>query len=194
MIEISHGETKDKPIGKGKKSARATADLQQLKGVGGVLAQRMVGAGITSYDDILQAGEEGLRNIAGIRPQVLPSILDQAKVLAEHKKAAKAERIEALRTRIRAVKDQVEKVDQVTRERFGEKLEGKYGGKVTGDLQGLLEELGHLDTGVLKRLKRVGRGLDKVERRVDGLQEAGLRKIRRGLKKSRKALHKALLQ
>src|SRR5512134_11561 len=44
-------------------------ELQQIKGVGEVVAQRLVEAGFDSFAKVAEAGEEGLRNIRGINPR-----------------------------------------------------------------------------------------------------------------------------
>ena len=167
-------------------------DLQQLKGIGRVLAQRLHGAGISSYEDVVEAGEEGLKRIAGIRPHSLSSILDQAKVLSEGKKAAKAERAEAMKGRIASVREKVERLAEVTGIRFPEELAAKPGKKLSAELEGVREALARLEGSALKRLKRAGRGLDKVEKRMEGLEDASLRKVRKAMKKSRKAVLKSL--
>jgi len=175
------------------KSPEQAGELQRLKGIGKVLAQRLRDTGITTCQEVVEAGEEGLSKIAGLRPQTLTSILNQAKLLAEEKKAAKAERVEAMRMRIASLKEQVERLAELSRERFAEELEGRAGKKLSAELKGVVEALERMHGSALKRLKRAGRGLDKAERRMAGFEEAGLRQVRKRLKKSRKALLKALI-
>lgn len=172
--------------------AQPAKKLQQLKGIGDVLAQRLKDAGLESYAGIVEAGEAGLEKIRGINPQAIPSILAQAKELSQVKSAAKTERIEAIKSRIVAVREKLNRLAETTRERFSNELERKCGKKLTGNLEGTFEALDRMDKSALKKLKRAGRGLVKAEKRMEGLEEAGLKKVRKGLKRSRKALLKAL--
>lgn len=172
--------------------AKATTDLQQLKGIGRVLAQRLKDAGIESCDAIVESGAEGLEKIRGIKTHAIPSILDQAKLLSHGKKTTKSERIEAIKGRIGGVREKVQHLAEATRLRFHEDLEGKCGKKLAGDLARVLQTLDRINAAKLKRLKGAGRGLDKAEKRMDGLGEAGIKKVRKGLKKARKTLLKAL--
>lgn len=167
-------------------------DLQRLKGIGKVIARRLKDAGLKDFAGIVQEGEEGLKSIAGIRPRDIPSILAQAKELSEGKKAQRSERIETIRKRVTTVRERVNAVAAATRERPGAELDGSCGSKLEGALEGVIGVLDRLDDDALKRLKRAERGLDKTEKRMEGLEGAGLRKVRKGLKKSRKALQKAL--
>ena len=63
--------------------AKTAADLQQLKGVGKVLADRLCAAGLDGFAEIARAGEEGLKKVSGINPRAAGSILEQAKRLAQ---------------------------------------------------------------------------------------------------------------
>lgn len=172
--------------------AQASTDLRQLKGIGKVLEQRLKVAGLGSYDGILNAGEEGLRKIPGMKPQAIPSILDQARELSHGKKMDKAQRIEAVQGRVNELRERINALAEKTRERFGEELQGAFGKKLTKELTKVADALDQMGSGTLQRPKRAGRGLDKAERRMEGLEEANLSKIRKRLKKSRRALVKAL--
>lgn len=66
-----------------------TNGLEQLNEIGPVLAKRLEAAGLTDCDRILEAGEEGLFVVSGIRPREIPDILDKARQLQEEKKAAR---------------------------------------------------------------------------------------------------------
>lgn len=46
-------------------------ELQGLKGVGDILAQRFIKAGYDTFDKVAAAGEEGLRKIQGINPRMI---------------------------------------------------------------------------------------------------------------------------
>jgi hypothetical protein len=172
--------------------AQSAKELQQLKGIGDVLAQRLKDAGLESYNDLVGAGEEGLKKIRGLNPQAIPSILVQAKELSQVKDAAKAERIEAIRMRIGALREKLNRLAETTRERFSKELEGKCGKKLNGNLDRTFQALDRMDKAALKKMKRAVRGLIKAEKGVEGLEEAGLKKVRKRLKRSRKALVKAL--
>lgn len=172
--------------------AQANSELRQLKGIGRVLAQRLKVAGLENCDGIVEAGEEGLKKIPGIRPTAIPSILDQAKALSDRKKATKAERIEAIKGRIVTLKEAVNRLAENCQDRVGIKPEGKCGKKLTGAVTTLIEMLNRMEEGAIGRVKRAERGVEKAEKRMAGLEEAGLKKIRKGLKKSKKALTKGI--
>lgn len=171
---------------------KKAADLQQLKGVGRVLSKRLQEMGLDSLEKIAQADEEVLKKISGINPRMVPSILQQAKALSGAPSAATEERAEAMRRLLSEVKGKVETLVDVTRQRFPDDLTGKHGKKISRDLGRIVDALEKIGSYGKKRCKRAGKALEKAEKRVEGLQEASLRKVHKGLKKARKTVLKAL--
>lgn len=167
------------------------ADLQQLKSVGTVLAQRMVKAGLDSFAKIAQAGEEDLKKVRGISPRAIGSILEQAKQLSEPQQQD-AERGEAVKKQLSEVREKIQILAQIARERFHEELSGKVGKKLSSDLIRIENALVGISDGGSKRCKRTGKALVKVEKRVTGLEGASLKKLRKRLKRARKTVLKVL--
>ena len=171
---------------------KKAADLQQLKGVGRVLSKRLQEMGLDSLEKIAQAGEEVLKKISGINPRMVTSILQQAKALSEAPSAAAEERAEAMKNHLAELKGKVQGLIDVTWQRFPDELTGKHGRKISKDLVRIVAGLEKIGECGKKRCKRAGKALIKAEKRVEGLQEASLRKVHKGLKKARKAVLKVL--
>jgi ribosomal protein S13 len=174
------------------KKVASAADLQQLKGIGKTLAKRLYEAGFDSFEKIAQAGEEGLKKVGGISPRAVGSIVEQARQLAETQPAGQEQREVTLNAKLAGVREQVQNLAQSARERFQDQLNGKSGKKLSSDLVRLEDALGRIGDGGKKRFKRSGKALVKAEKRVSGLDEASLKKIRKGLKRARKAVLKVL--
>lgn len=170
----------------------SAADLQQLKGVGRVLAKRLYDAGYRSFDRIAQAGEDGLKAVPGISPRAIGSILQQARELAQAQGTGDAEREEALSQHVSEVREKVQMLAQSARDRFQQQLSGKTAKKLSADLVRMEDALGQMKGGGKKRSKRANKALAKAEKRVAGLEDATLKKIRKSLKRARKAVQKAL--
>lgn len=169
-----------------------TNDLQQLKGIGTVLAKRLEAAGLADYERIVNAGVDGLSAIPGIKEREIPSILAEAQQLLENKQRVREERIAGIRVRAGMAREKANSLVEATRQRLGEKISEKGNRRLDGDLCGVAKLLDRLDNDPLKRLKRIERGLDKVEKRMDQLTESGFKKVHKGLKKSKRALLNAL--
>jgi predicted flap endonuclease-1-like 5' DNA nuclease len=58
-------------------------ELQQLKGIGEVLSQRLVEASYDTIAKVAAAEEKGLARIAGMNPQKIRSIVTQARKMTE---------------------------------------------------------------------------------------------------------------
>lgn len=167
-------------------------DLQQLKGVGRILAKRLYDAGFDSFQKIADAGEEGLRKVRGLPPRSVASILEQARQFAGAPQPGHPEREEALKKQVTEVREKIQSLAKSAWDRFQEKLEGKIGKKMTADLVRIEDALQQLGAGRKKRAKRTSKALCKAEKRVAGLEEASLKKIRKSLKRARKAVAKAV--
>lgn len=167
-------------------------ELQQLKGVGRILAKRLYDAGFDSFAKIAQAGEEGLLKVRGVTPRYLGTILEQAKQLAEAAHHDRPARAEAIQQRLSEVKEQLQTLAESARQRFQQDLAGKAGKKLTSDLVRIEDALERLGDGGKKSYKRAGKALIKAEKRVTGLEDCSLKKVRKGLKRARKAVLKAL--
>jgi hypothetical protein len=170
---------------------RTTTDLQQLRGVGSVLAKRLSDAGFDSLEK-LAGGEDDLRQIPGISPTSIDSIVKQAKQLAEAYPHGDPGNDQAVRKLLAQVKAKLEALARTARDRYEDQLSGKTGKKVTSDLVRVEDALGQLGKGQLKRPRRAAKALGKVEKRVSGLEDASLKKIRKRLKRAKKAVKKAL--
>ena len=167
-------------------------ELQQLKGVGRILAKRLFDAGLDSFAKIAQAGEEELKKVRGIPPRSVAFILAQAKELYQASHQDRQAREEALQQRLSEVKGQVQTLAESARQRFQDELAGKSGKKLTSDLVRIEDALERVHDGGKKGAKRAGKALAKAQKRVAGLEDASLKKVRKGLKRARKAVLKAL--
>jgi len=77
-------------------------DLQQLKGIGKVLSQRLVEASYSTIARVAAAEEHGLKRIPGMNPQKVRSIVTQAREMTS---AAEKSRPKKWKDRSRAQRD-----------------------------------------------------------------------------------------
>jgi helix-hairpin-helix protein len=171
---------------------QTAADLQQLKGVGNILAKRLFDAGFDSFDKIAQAGEEGLKKVRGLNPRALGAMVEQARQLAQVQPAGHPERGEELKRHLGEMREKIQALAQTARDRFQQELEAKRGRKLSSDLLRIEDALVQMASAGKKRQKRLDKALVKAEKRVAGLEDAGLKKLRKGVKRARKAVLSAL--
>lgn len=172
---------------------QSAADFRQLKGVGMILGKRLYDAGFDSFAKIAQAGEEGLRKVRGVNPRHINSILEQARELAGLDQEEKQDPALQMRQRVSEVREQVENLAQTTRDRFAGEISEKCGRKIGSDLERIENALSQMHDFGKKRSKRIAKILSKAEKKVTGLDDASLKKVRKGLKKARKTVLKALV-
>ncbi|MCM0081397.1 helix-hairpin-helix domain-containing protein [Geomonas sp. Red32] len=195
-------------------------ELRQLKGVGTVLARRLSDGGLDSFDKIVRAGEGGLQAIPGVGARKIGIILTQAGELsregvryapkAKAKKelagaplaapeagepAASPDQVEEcnvdLEQQAAGVRDHARNLAREAEDRFAPKLGGKAGKKLSADLVRIEDALRALPDGH-HRSRRAGKAMKKAEKRLTGLEGGGLKRIRKGIRRARKALDKAI--
>jgi DNA uptake protein ComE-like DNA-binding protein len=166
-------------------------ELQQIKGVGAVLAQRLVEAGFDSFARVVDAGEEGLKKIRGINPRTIPSILEQARGLAGEVVEGPDERLRLLQETTERLEKQVQELTAAIRERQAGKLSGKKEERLEKEASKLLKGLDRMKKQQGIRVKRARKSLVKTGKRLAGLTEDGIKGLTRGFKKARKSLKRA---
>lgn len=171
---------------------QSAADFRQLKGVGAILGKRLYDAGFDSFAKIAQAGEEGLRKVRGINTRHIQSILEQARDLAGMEHEHQKDRMQQMLSRVGKVREQLENLAQTTRDRFAEQMSDKCGRKLGADLARIENALAQMQDAGRKRTKRMTKALQKAGKKVTGLEEASLKKVRKGFKKARKVVLRAL--
>jgi len=169
---------------------QAMKELQKLKGVGNILARRFIEAGYDTFAKIAATGEEGLRNIQGLNPRMVPSILAQAAELAGEAGKTRAEKVEELKLKAASMKEQVQDIALSVRNRFKEEATGKTGKKVEKEILKVISSLEKVESKLETKVKKTGKVLVKAEKRLAGLTETGLKGVGKGLKKARKSLER----
>lgn len=167
-------------------------ELQQIKGIGEILAKRLCDAGIDSFAAITNAGESGLKAIKGITPRVIQSILDQASKLQHESPASKEERVAKVKSNCLALRNSIQTIAKSARQRLAETLKGKPAEKLTTTIVRLIDTLDKVEAVAHKRAKRTGKAITKVEKHIEKLADAGHKELRKGLIKARKSLRRAL--
>jgi len=165
-------------------------ELQQIKGIGEVLAKRLLESGHDSFAKIAKLGESGLRKVPGINQKAVPDIVAQADRLAAAAGSDRDTKVAVLKETLQGLRQSVQALASTARDRFSEELSGRTGRKLTDALVRFLGALEELEGSAGKKLKRTGRVVIKAEQHLEGLAEAGLKDLRKGLKRARKALQR----
>jgi Holliday junction resolvasome RuvABC DNA-binding subunit len=166
-------------------------ELQRIKGVGEVLAQRLVEAGIDSFAKVVEAGEEGLKKIRGINPRAISSILAQAQGLAAEVTEGPDERLRVLQETTERLERQIQELAAAIRERNIGKLSAKKEARLEKEMGRLLKGLAKVKKLQRPRIKRARKSLAKAGKRLSALTEGGIKGLTRGFKKARRSLKRA---
>lgn len=89
------------------------------------------------------------------------------------------------------MREKIQHVAESASERFQERLTGKKGRKLSSELIRIEDALEQITGGGKKRRNRARKALRKAEKRLAGLEDANLKKIRKGLRKTRKVMQRA---
>ena len=171
-------------------------ELQKIKGIGPVTAQRLVGAGLDSYVAIVEAGENGLRGVRGINPASIPAIIEQAGAIASAQgpePSPPADPVSGLKAQVQELRVAIQEIASAARDRFPGELSGTAGRKLTRNMVRSLDALYAIEELLDTRPKRSRKALDKSRRNIEGLTGCvDVNAIRKRIRKTRKALEQVL--
>lgn len=170
----------------------APKQLQRIKGIGPVLANRLIERGIDAPGKLVELGEDGLKQLRGINPRAIGSILEQARALAEGPAESPEQTLESLQQSSLRIQQEVERLVTAALTTHGDQLTGKKAERLEKQLRKLLAGLERANSSLGARPRRAAKGLAKVEKRLDSLAEAGVKALTRGLKKARKPIKRFL--
>ncbi len=163
-------------------------ELTKLRGVGSILAARFVEAGLDTFEKVVAAGEDGLKKVKGINPRAISGILAQAAELARETAAEPEKKLAELREKSVALTGRVQEIAADVRDRFREEITGKIGKKIEKQIVRIIGSLEVVAAEAGVKRKRAVKGLVRAEKHLSIQGEAGLKEIRKSLKKARKSL------
>lgn len=171
----------------------AIDSLKQIKGVGDVLAGRLIAAGFDSASRLATASEEQLSSVKGLRPGAIPGIQAQARALAEAagnspedtSLAGILEDTERLRVGVVAL---VSKLG----DQYNEDEDGKATRQLRKEISRVLATLERVEACLAEQLRRLGKKLAKADARLAGLGESDLYALTEGLRHTRKTIDKVI--
>ncbi len=167
-------------------------ELTRLRGIGENLAARFLEAGVDSFEKVVAAGEEGLKKIKGINPRALSGIIAQAAELAAESAKESEKKLADLRDRSTALVGRVQEIAAEVRGRFSEEITGKTGKKIEKQIIRIIGSLEAVAAEAGVKRKRAAKGLVRAEKHLSMQGEAGLKEIRKSLKKARKSLKRII--
>jgi hypothetical protein len=163
-------------------------DLTRLRGVGPVLGRRFVDAGLDCFEKIVEAGAEGLKDIRGLNPRMIPLILSQAAEMNAAAEGSKERLLLKMRQQIDLLAGTVQNMALRITDRFGAESVGTDGKGMEKEILRILALLDKSTAKLGTKKKKMAKGLERAEKRLLSLNGAGLEEILKGLKKSRKYL------
>jgi N utilization substance protein A len=94
------------------RAARANREMRALEGVGETTATRLIEAGFTCFEELLEAGVEGLQDVPGVGPKTAQKILSSAQKGLEARQAEEARKAEE---EARLAEEQARKAEEEAR-------------------------------------------------------------------------------
>lgn len=167
-------------------------ELMRLRGVGDILAARLLEAGIDGYEKVVAAGEEGLKKIKGMNPRAVSGIIAQASELASAVASEPEKKVAELREKSASLTGRVQEIASDVKERFTEEIAGKIGKKVEKQITRIVGSLEAVAAEAKVKRKRAAKGLKRAEEHLNIEAGAGLKEIRKSLKKARKSLKRII--
>ncbi|MHB8708311.1 MAG: helix-hairpin-helix domain-containing protein [Desulfuromonadales bacterium] len=169
----------------------AIRQLQQIKGVGEVLAKRLVEAGFDTLQRVAAATEQELAAVKGLLPGAIPAVLAQARELAgtsqieadEKSLAEMLENAERLRSGVSSL---VLKL----RDQHLDSEDGKSQRALRKEVTRVLATLERVEASLSEQLRRLGKKLAKADAALTNVAQDDLEALTKGLRQTRKSIDK----
>lgn len=173
--------------------ASVNRQLQQIKGVGEVVAQRLAEAGFDTLPRLAAASAEELAGIKGLPSAAIPAILDQARELAtgEEGDADEKSLVEMLDDAER-LRMGVSGLVLKLRERQAEDDGGKAQRQLRKEITRVLATLERVEASLSEQLRKLGKKLAKADAKLSAVPQDDLEAITKGLRHTRKAIDKII--
>lgn len=173
--------------------AATVNELQRIKGVGEVLAKRLVDAGFDSLPRLAAATEDELAAIKGLLPGAIPLILEQAKELAQTEQIGHDDRsLTAMIEDAERLRAGVSGLVLKLRDQHATNDDGKAQRALRKEITRVLATLERVEASLSEQLRKLGKKLAKADARLAIVPQDDLEALTKGLRQTRKAIDKVV--
>jgi ERCC4-type nuclease len=166
--------------------------LKIIKGIGTTLAERLVDAGLTTFEDVATAEKKTLKDIKGIKEADIEEIQADAKKLAKAERERQERLLESLLEDTEKLKEDMRTlVEHIRNEAKGD-ANSKTARAMRKEISRIMASLEKVEDTLFGQMKRIGKGLAKAEAKISRLVDGDMDEITEGLAKARKKIDKAL--
>lgn len=169
----------------------AIEQLQQIKGVGEVLAKRLASAGFDTLPRLAVATEQELSAIQGLVPSAIPAILEQARALASEQGAGASEAsLAQLLEDAERLRLGVSNLVLQMRDQQSEETDIKAERALRKEITRVLATLERVEASLSEQLRRLGKKLAKADTKLSSVPQGNIEALTKGLRHTRKAIDK----
>ncbi len=167
-------------------------ELQEIRGIGEALAERLAQRGIDSLDKLAEASEKDLSGIDGLPNNRISGVLRQAHNLAAQEQRSE-ESLAELVEDADHLRDQTETLVLNIRDRFSADKKHKVAPKaLRKEIYRTLASLEKIEAVLGEQMRRMSDKLAKADAKLANISDSSPEEIAAGLKKARKKLDKAV--
>lgn len=169
----------------------AISHLQQIKGIGAVLAKRLVEAGIDTPARLATASQEQLAAIKGLPPGKIPALQEQARTHLDTEQSGGAEAgLKQMLDDAERLREGMETLVRKLRDRHADSEDGKVQRNLRKEVTRVLATLERVEASLSEQLRRIGKKLAKADAKLAGVAQDDLQALTKGLRDTRKAIDK----
>jgi hypothetical protein len=166
-------------------------ELEKIRGVGRILSRRFAEAGYDTFEKIAAAGEERIGNVPGVNRRMAGSIVAQAADFTKSRAVGKEAETDRLREQAASLRELVGKIVLQVRERLQEGDQDRSIAKIEKQFVKLMRSLAKVEASIGIKPGKAAKGLAGGEKKLAAVDGADPEKLRKSLKRTRKALKKA---
>jgi transcription termination factor NusA len=166
----------------------AIRELQQIKGIGAVLAQRLVEAGIDNLERLAAVSDEELAAIKGVIADKIPTLKEQARrhLQTGSAQASLQQMLEDAERLREGMQDLVIKL----RDQHVESDDGKTQRNLRKEIARVLATLERVEAALSDQLRRISKKLAKADAKLAEIAKDDVEALTKGLRDTRKTIDK----
>jgi dynactin complex subunit len=169
-----------------------SSQLKKLKGIGSVLAGRLVKAGMNTHQDIAEASPEALRSIQGMKDKDIAVLQEQARTLIAQDALNHEIQLKSLLENAERLKADINTLVGHLRDETLHDPSSQSAKSVRKEISRIMAALDMVETTLFSQMQRLGKGLAKADAKLAKVKNGTEEEISEGLKKARKKLDQAL--
>ena len=169
-----------------------SSNFKKIEGIGNVLADRLMKAGMMTFEDIANASPEALQSVEGVQEMNIAVLQEQARTLANEEQQNHELQLKVLLENTERLKNDIKTLVGHLRDAALNNPSRRSAKNMRKEISRVMAALDLVESSLFSQMQRLGKGLAKADEKLAAVKNGTQEEIIEGLKKARKKLDQAI--